>query len=340
MNNGNFLMSKLKCKGVWLAAICAAFYPLILNAFHSVVSTSDNFSLNIIICLLLLLIAAISVPFVCMIIVRYIQPEDVAGRRFILFAVTTPTIYVFFGVLAYMADLKIPELWIWSPFWLLMGCFANSFKTKSVISTAEPSTYLRILHGICGALTTVFIIFHLFNHLFGLISPEAHSYVMDAGRIVYRSSFIEPLLVIALLFQIASGLRLMWLWSAMQVDIYRLVQIASGVFLAIFILGHMNSVFIFARTYLDIPTDWAFATGQPTGLIFDKWNIRLIPHYWLGVFFVLLHLLCGLRIVMIAHNISQSLANKFWWFGTIFSAFIATAILCGMVGLRLNSISL
>ena len=35
----------------------------------------------------------------------------------------------------------------------------------------------------------------------------------------------------------------------------------------------MNSVFIFARTYLGIDTGWDFATGAPTGLLKDPWNI-------------------------------------------------------------------
>src|SRR5262249_56703135 len=46
--------------------------------------------------------------------------------------------------------------------------------------------------------------------------------------------------------------------------------------------GPMDSVFIFARTYLGIDTGWGFATGAPTGLVKDPWNIRLVPHYCLG----------------------------------------------------------
>ncbi|MEO8643288.1 hypothetical protein [Pseudomonas sp.] len=93
---------------------------------------------------------------------------------------------------------------------------------------------------------------------------------MDIGRKVYRTKFIEPILVAVLLFQVISGLRLAWTWSETTVDHSRLFQIASGVFMAVFILGHMNSVFIFARMWLNIPTDWAFATGLPTGLIYDS----------------------------------------------------------------------
>jgi hypothetical protein len=54
----------------------------------------------------------------------------------------------------------------------------------------------------------------------------------------------------------------------------RTFQIASGVYLGFYVLGHMDSVFIFARTYLGIDTGWSFATGAPTGLIKDPWNIR------------------------------------------------------------------
>lgn len=114
-----------------------------------------------------------------------------------------------------------------------------------------------------------------------------------------------------------------------------MLQIASGVFMSIFILGHMNSVFIYARAWLKIPTDWAFATGLPIGLIHDAWNIRLLPHYALGVFFVLAHLSLGLRVVMLAHGIKVSTANRLLWTGLVLSTVISAAIIFGMTGIRL-----
>jgi hypothetical protein len=57
----------------------------------------------------------------------------------------------------------------------------------------------------------------------------------------------------------------------------------------------MNSVFVFARLYLRIDSDWAFATGAPSGLVKDAWNIRLVLHYGLAAFFVLSHLAAGGR---------------------------------------------
>ena len=98
----------------------------------------------------------------------------------------------------------------------------------------------------------------------------------------------------------------------------------------------MNSVFIFARLYLGIDSDWAFATGAPAGLVKDAWNIRLVPHYWLGAFFVLAHLAAGARGVMIAHGVSRAFADRFMVAGAVVAGLVATVILLGMCGMRVQ----
>jgi hypothetical protein len=127
-----------------------------------------------------------------------------------------------------------------------------------------------------------------------------------------------------------------WRHTAAPSDRFRTFQIASGVYLAFYVLGDMDSVFIFARTYLGIDTGWDFATSAPTGLIKDPWNIRLVPHYWLGVFFVLSHLAAGTRVVMISHGASKALADRFMIASAVTAGVIATAIMLGMCGLRLQ----
>jgi len=98
----------------------------------------------------------------------------------------------------------------------------------------------------------------------------------------------------------------------------------------------MNSVFIYARGFLGIWTDWNFAIGAPTGLIHDAWNIRLLPHYALGVFFVLSHLASGLRVVLIAHGVDRPAANRLWGAGVAISAVTSAAIIAGMCGVRIS----
>lgn len=333
--------------GAWLSAVTAAIYPWILDGFHWAITQSNigeghaPTSVASVLLAALLLVAAFSVPAVNLIIASRPQSSTslavthIRTRRFAIFAFASPTIYVFFGVLTYMAGSKVPDVWIWVPTWLLLGFLVSRTPSVVTVNRTLPSAPLRILHGVSGAIVSIFILFHVFNHLFGLVSPEVHGAIMEMGRIVYRSTLIEPVLIAALLFQIATGLRLAWTWSEISVDRFRVFQVASGVFLSVFILGHMNSVFFYARTFLDIPTDWAFAAGLPSGVIFDPWNIRLVPHYALGVFLVLAHLCSGLRVVMLAHKVKASIADRLWWVGTVLSALISMAIISGMAGLRL-----
>lgn len=328
---------------ICICTISAALYPWLLDAFHWSVTSerggqaSEALSASNIGVAALMLLAAFAMPLICLTMAgRSFESEvDVRARRFALLAMTAPTAYVFFGVVTYMLGSKISDLWMWTPMWLIIGYSVLSAKASAPSAQAAPSTLLRVGHGIAGSIAALYVLFHITNHLFGLIGPDAHAAVMDFGRTVYRATFIEPLLVAVMLFQIGSGLRLAWTWSDSSGDPYRIYQIASGVFMSVFILGHMNSVFIFARTYLGIPTDWAFAAGLPTGLIHDPWNIRLLPHYALGVFFVLTHLVSGLRVVLLNHDVAESKANKIWWAGAALSLTVATFIMAGMTGLRL-----
>jgi hypothetical protein len=106
-------------------------------------------------------------------------------------------------------------------------------------------------------------------------------------------------------------------------DRFRTFQIASGIFLAAYVLGHMNSVFVFARLYLGIDSYCAFATGAPSGLVKDAWNIRLVPHYGLGVFFVLSHLTAGVRLIMLSHGVARRYADRFLVGSTTAAGFVA-----------------
>lgn len=194
---------------------------------------------------------------------------------------------------------------------------------------------LRVAHGVSAALITCYVVFHLTNHLFGLLGPETHAAIMKAGRVVYRAPLIEPVLVLALLFQASKGVRLAWRWSRLRRDADRVFQIGSGVYLVAFLLARLNSGLIAARLVYKIETYSAWASGAPEGLIHGAWNIRLLPHYALGVFFILAHLASGLRVVMIAHNVNAAIADRIWLAGLTAAALVSTAIICALCGVRI-----
>jgi hypothetical protein len=223
--------------------------------------------------------------------------------------------------------------------WIAIAIWSQGAPSPAVATPQPAVGRWRLVHGATAVALCLYVLFHLTNHLFGLIGPDAHAAVMKIGRAVYRSGVGEPLLVAAMLFQVGTGLYLAWRWSAGAQGFHRTFQVASGAYLSLFILGHMNSVFIYARSFLGIPTDWNFATGAPTGLIHDVWNIRLLPHYALGVFFVLSHLASGLRVVLIAHGVDRRFAGRLWVACVAVSIFVAGAIIAGMCGIRIGALA-
>jgi hypothetical protein len=82
--------------------------------------------------------------------------------------------------------------------------------------------------------------------------------------VVYRSAFGEPLLVAAMLSR--SARASFWRWSAAAHDFQRTYQVASGAHLSLFILGHMNSGSVYARSLLGMPTDWNLVDGLHSNL--------------------------------------------------------------------------
>ena len=105
----------------------------------------------------------------------------------------------------------------------------------------------------------------------------------------------------------------MWAAIAPRADIYLSIQTATGAYLMAFITSHLIAVFILGRMFLDVDTTFAWASGAPTGLLHDPWNVRLIPHYSLAPLFVISHLAVGLRTVLLGHDVRVAVANRLAW---------------------------
>jgi len=317
------------------AALC---YPFLLRAFHAIVgSQAATPSPLAIVGAILVLAVAFIVPFLGLALAC--RPTATVGARRLAYAsVAAPTLYVFLGVVQALVHSPISDEIVWCVIWLAIAIWSQS--ARNLVAAPVPAVgRWRVAHGLTAAILCLYVLFHLTNHLFGLVGPDAHTTVMKIGRVVYRSGIGEPLLVAAMLFQIGTGLYLAWRWSAAAQGFHRTYQVASGAYLSLFILGHMNSVFIYARSFLGIPTDWNFAIGAPTGLIHDAWNIRLLPHYALGVFFVLSHIASGLRVVLIAHGVDRRNADPLWMICVAISIVVAAAIITGMCGVRIGALA-
>jgi hypothetical protein len=323
-------------------AVAAIAYPFLLNGFHAVVAASNgSISTLRVVGAALWLSVAMAVPLVGLASafrMTHANPSsfELRARRLAYMSICAPPFFVLDGVALGLLHLRLNDECVWVAAWL-GACIYVFFGGNElpVTTSAHPVSGWRVAHGIVAVVVLFFILFHLSNHMLGLRGPDAHAAVMRAGRRIYRSRIVEPILVGLMLFQVVSGIRLVWRWSSLSVDAYRVFQIGSGTYLAAFILTHLNSALVSARTVHKIETGWAWASGAPTGLIHNAWNIRLVPHYAFGVFFVLGHLASGLRGVAIAHGLSAAVANRVWTIGLILGGLVSVAIMSGLCGARI-----
>jgi hypothetical protein len=323
-------------------ALAAMAYPFLLQAFHLVVSAPDfDLSAFRLIGAAVLLVLAFAMPLSGLAFAYWLTrapqllQSDLRARRLAFASIAAPPLFVFVGVAPGLLGLHVPETALWIGLWTLVSLYGWSGRgALAPNQKMEPPGSWRIAHGVSAALIACFVLFHLTNHLFGLLGPDTHAAIMKAGRTVYRARLIEPVLVLLLLFQVTSGVRLAWRWSGLRNDVYRIFQISSGAYLAVYIFTHLNSALISARAVHKIETDWSWASGAPVGLIHDAWNIRLLPHYALGVFFIVGHLSSGLRMVMLAHGARTAVADRAWAAGLTAGAVISAAIVCALCGVR------
>lgn len=327
--------------------VAALGYPFLLRAFHEAlrgaIAPSEGSKLAVATAAACLL-GALATPVFGLAVAWWLSRTDhpsrfvLRARRLAYASLAAPPLFVFAGVALGLLGSPVRDTSLWVAGWLtaLVYGWSAGGAEAAAPATDAPSrvSRLRVAHGVSAALLATFVLFHLSNHLTGLLGPAAHARVMAVGRAVYRAAWVEPVFVGFLLFQVASGLRLAWRWSAPRADRYRAVQVGSGVYLAAFLITHLNSALVSARTVHGVETDWAWASGAPEGLVRDAWNVRLLPHYAFGAFFALAHLATGLRAVLLEHRVGEPTANRLWRAGIVASGAAAATIVGALVGLR------
>lgn len=314
-----------------IPALAAIAYPFWLDAFHHAVTASVPATAATTAAAAVCLLAAFAMPAVGL-LYAWKLPHTSSLRRLAYAAVAAPTLYVFFGVEAYMMKSRLPDELLWSLLWVILAGIA--FASPGGTAAGHDTGRWRKAHALSAGVVIVYILFHIVNHLFGLGGYALHREVEVMGEHVYRAPVLEPLLVLLLIFQVITGVRLFWRWSMEPSNFHQTFQLASGLFLAVYVIGHMNSVIVFARSYLGIVTTFEWASGETAGLIHDAWNIRLLPHYMLGVFFALSHAASGGRAILFRRGTEERLLNRLWLGAVVISALTAIVIILVMTGLR------
>ena len=261
------------------------------------------------------------------------RPEDFRARCVALLAFATPSLYVGFenvgGVLR--APSSAPVAWL--IFWTLMAMIVMlGSRSSSAASAISPVGHRRlaVAHGVSAlAILLLFVGPHIGNHLAGFWSGSVHTEIMNAARRVYRDDIVQPMLLALIGFQILSGTALVLRRMRMPSDIFGTVQTMCGAYIGVYFLAHMTAVF--AARHAEIDTNWAWLTRPNDSLLASLFKLRLIAHYWVGPIAIVAHIACGLRWILLQHNVSTATANRIAWalitLGVVASSLILAALL-------------
>jgi succinate dehydrogenase/fumarate reductase cytochrome b subunit len=265
-----------------------------------------------------------------------IRPDDLTNLvltrslLYLMFAVSP--LYVSSVLIAANTGLQHHNA-VWISAWAIVG-LVLCFGTRRDISAAHgaPIVWLRIVHGTAAlCLLLGFLLAHLINHVLAIWSVKLHGSAMEWLRLWYRSEYAEPFLFVLLLVMVATGAPLVANHSRRSSDPFRVVQMATGVYIAVFLCAHLFAVLGARRA--GVETDWLFATG-PNGLLDGRG--MLVPYYIFAVFFVVLHVGCGLRIVLLKHGVTEVAANKMIHAVAAAAVIITTMIAIGALGLNIK----
>jgi len=135
------------------------------------------------------------------------------------------------------------------------------------------------LHFYSGLILTLFIGIHLVNHLISVAGVDSHIEFMNKLRVVYRNIFVESILLLAILIQIVSGLKLFFSTLKSRKVGFMKLQIWSGLYLAFFFMMHVGAVLV-GRSYLGLDTNFYFGVA---GLNTFPLNLFFVPYYGLAI---------------------------------------------------------
>ena len=184
---------------------------------------------------------------------------------------------------------------------------------------------MKRVHYFSGITISLFIILHLFNHLISLVSVEKHIETMNFFRVFYRNFFVEILLILAVLIQIISGIKLYLKKRKFANPFFEKIQIWTGLYLAIFFTIHLTAVLI-GRHLLKLDTNFYFGAA---GIYTFPFNLFFIPYYGLAIISIFGHL-AAVHSTKMKYKILYLEPTKQSVGILIFGIFLAIIILFGL----------
>jgi hypothetical protein len=133
----------------------------------------------------------------------------------------------------------------------------------------------------------VFILTHFCVHLTALGGPEMYNSALKSVQWIYRNPVIEPILILALITQAITGVRMVVRkWRMPSKSFWAWTQIATGLTLTWVMLQHASAALI-SRHIFNLDTNFYWVAGPLQNLTFKPF---FIPYYFWLVFAVFAHI--------------------------------------------------
>jgi hypothetical protein len=319
-------------------AAVALVYPLALAALHlsgqhfvHATSMTGRLLAGLAICVAVALVCSVpALSFTTIWLSARARERSLAHLAF-----AAPPLFTLTGVAFFFLGVPNGDYVVWVLGWLAVLSFAAS-PARAETVPAAPANWVRNAHGITGAIIVViFLVWHLANHVLAIWSLDTNERVMELLRAWYRADLVQPVLIALLGWQLAAGARLLCTKMARASDIYSSIQTATAAYLLVYIPSHLVAVFVLGRWFLGVDTTFAWASGAPSGLLLDAWNVRLIPHYSLAVLFAISHFAMGLRAVLLGRGVGVAGADRAAW--TICAIGLAVSGVIAIAQLRVGT---
>ena len=193
--------------------------------------------------------------------------------------------------------------------WYLVTVFAAlaTFVPASDSANSGAATKFRHIHASSAIVLATFALAHVFNHSLAIVSLGMHTSVLHVFRLAYRQNVGQTILIAAVAVQVGTGLMMAWKYYLRRSTALRNLQLISGVYLAVFLVTHLITVFTTRHSGID--TDFVWASHAPAGLLAEVSTVPLLPRYSLAVLAVFVHLACQARWNL-SRVISDSAARK------------------------------
>lgn len=148
---------------------------------------------------------------------------------------------------------------------------------------------LNRLHRLSAIFLTLYALLHLGNHAAGMWGPQTHIELMEGFRTLYRTLFVEVLLMSCVLIQAATGIFFIVRRWGQRRGVIETAQVWSGAYLAFYMVDHVMEV-MNARMLHSTDTNFWFMAANFQQTPDRYW---LMPYYFLGVLALFVHLGCA-----------------------------------------------